>query len=131
MNENSCKYFRSPVHHTSCKLNINYRDLAGEPQVSYLARLPCSNSMKLKDPVSCESKVKYTADEMKAIEKELTERAENFSKAISAIKKLKNNPQHGDIECPKCKKRLYFSIAKSNGHIWGKCESEKCLSWMM
>lgn len=34
------------------------------------------------------------------------------------------------IECPKCKGRLHLSIAATNGHVWGKCETEGCLAWM-
>lgn len=37
----------------------------------------------------------------------------------------------GTIECPKCGNILGYSIAKENGHIWGCCKTEKCLSWMM
>lgn len=37
----------------------------------------------------------------------------------------------GKIECPKCKGVLSYSVAKSNGHLWGACETENCLQWMM
>ena len=64
--------------------------------------------------------------------------------AISIInKKHKNEPQHefpipgqnkgatGVIECPACKGELSYSISGYNGHVWGKCKTDKCLSWMM
>jgi hypothetical protein len=48
--------------------------------------------------------------------------------ALSEIKKHKEN--QGIIECPKCKGKLHFTRAKINGHVWGKCETDDCLSWM-
>lgn len=37
----------------------------------------------------------------------------------------------GSVTCPLCKGKLSYSIAKLNGHIWGVCETEDCLRWMM
>jgi len=37
----------------------------------------------------------------------------------------------GIIECPKCGKQLKYSVAGGNHHIWGVCETEGCLKWMM
>lgn len=34
------------------------------------------------------------------------------------------------IECPACKGRLHLSQAAYNGHVWGKCETKGCVSWM-
>jgi len=36
----------------------------------------------------------------------------------------------GDITCPKCQGRLHYTIASTNGHIWGRCEKPNCLQWM-
>jgi len=65
-------------------------------------------------------------------------------KAIQIINKKHNNtPQYefpvpgqnesakGTIECPKCKGVLHYTISGYNGHVWGKCEKEDCLRWMM
>lgn len=37
---------------------------------------------------------------------------------------------NGVVECPQCKGKLHYSIAGSNGHLWGNCETADCLSWM-
>lgn len=37
----------------------------------------------------------------------------------------------GEIVCPKCGEKLYFNVHGENNHIWGKCSTDKCLSWMM
>ncbi len=37
----------------------------------------------------------------------------------------------GVVVCPACGKRLAYTRASSNGHIWGGCEDPECLSWVM
>ncbi|HKI74989.1 MAG TPA: hypothetical protein VJ998_10110 [Pseudomonadales bacterium] len=34
------------------------------------------------------------------------------------------------IECPACGGKLHLAQAASNGHVWGKCETADCVSWM-
>lgn len=51
-------------------------------------------------------------------------------KAIRADASDKNRSA-GQVECPKCKGLLGYSIARSNGHIHGRCETSGCLAWMM
>ncbi len=34
------------------------------------------------------------------------------------------------VECPACKGRLHLSIAASNGHVHGRCETTGCARWM-
>jgi hypothetical protein len=36
----------------------------------------------------------------------------------------------GVIPCPACAGRLHWTRAESNGHVWGQCETDGCLSWM-
>jgi len=48
--------------------------------------------------------------------------------ALSKINDLKDN--RGKIVCPKCGGELHYTRAKVNGHVWGKCKTEGCLSWM-
>jgi len=57
-------------------------------------------------------------------------------KAISEIRKLHpmlNNGKWpsaaGAIKCPKCGKSLYYTVSSYNGHIQGRCETDKCLDW--
>jgi hypothetical protein len=45
-------------------------------------------------------------------------------------KKKPKKPIVDTIKCPKCNGILHFSKSSYNGHIWGKCETEDCLSWM-
>lgn len=34
------------------------------------------------------------------------------------------------VPCPICGGKLHMSISGYNGHVWGKCETENCASWM-
>ena len=47
--------------------------------------------------------------------------------ALGKIQDLKENS--GTIECPKCKGDLMYRRAK-NGHVWGRCKTPDCISWM-
>lgn len=43
----------------------------------------------------------------------------------------KGNGGGGRLLCPICKRgTLYYSVASLNGHIWGKCSTDGCVSWM-
>lgn len=61
-------------------------------------------------------------------EAEFKKHMEGLGEAIKRIRATKQN--QGTIECPICQKKLGFSVAKSNGHIWGRCETAGCLAWM-
>jgi len=55
---------------------------------------------------------------------------------LDCIEKMKKkHPNNVDvketIECPICQKQLTMVSNSYNGHIWGKCETKNCLSWMM
>lgn len=55
----------------------------------------------------------------------------NIKYILEAYKLIGNKKgNRGTIECPKCKNELHFSRASSNGHVWGKCKTDNCLSWM-
>lgn len=60
-------------------------------------------------------------------QKENSERMSNFRNARDAIVATKKN--RGNVECPRCGKRLQFSVAY-NGHIYAVCETLGCMSWI-
>lgn len=63
---------------------------------------------------------------------------ERTSKAISAVAKdakskglKKRSGGQSSIPCPVCKTgTLAYSVANCNGHIHGRCNTEKCVWWM-
>ena len=57
---------------------------------------------------------------------------ESFNQILEALKIIEDKKENkGIIECPRCKSELTYVRAKSNGHVWGKCKTENCLSWAM
>jgi hypothetical protein len=48
--------------------------------------------------------------------------------ALTLIAKEEGN--QGKIKCPKCGNDLHWTRASSNKHVWGKCKTANCLSWM-
>lgn len=36
----------------------------------------------------------------------------------------------GKLDCPQCSKPLRWSVARVNGHIHARCETEECVAWM-
>jgi hypothetical protein len=129
-----CRYFNGPVHNKECVANINYRNLVGGPDFGWMSRMPCAGDSPLrKDPVAkCDKQSPFTLDESVAQEKGLKERFAAITKAHQEIRKMakEKNINGGWIHCPTCNKPLHFSIAKLNGHIWAKCETEGCIQWM-
>lgn len=53
-------------------------------------------------------------------------------KAIQKIKEINGTKKgiSGDIDCPKCGRKLNYTIAASNGHIWGHCETNLCINFV-
>lgn len=47
--------------------------------------------------------------------------------AVKVIAQAKGM-QSGTMACPLCQQELRFSIAPSNGHIWAKCSTPRCIS---
>jgi hypothetical protein len=125
----SCRHYSSPVHNECCKVGVNYRKLGDDSRAGYLARLPCVvDSPLTKEPVTCDKVSLLTEDELTKKKQEITESSKHLFTAVVEIRKTKL--QQGHIECPKCKDELHFSVAKSNGHIWAKCKTPNCLSWI-
>ena len=57
---------------------------------------------------------------------------EKICEAIKEMNKL--HPGKVDaqevIKCPSCGGKLYMHKNSYNGHVWGRCETENCLTWM-
>ncbi len=50
---------------------------------------------------------------------------------IARIKKEHKGTNWKGVEfCPACNGKLHMTHASLNGHVWGNCETEGCLSWM-
>jgi hypothetical protein len=60
-----------------------------------------------------------------------TEVPGNLKFILEAYKIIRGKPDlAGIIKCPKCSGQLHYRVAKLNGHVHAKCQTENCLSWM-
>lgn len=54
---------------------------------------------------------------------------DTFFKVLEETSKLKKG-ESKEIECPKCKNKMYISKSGYNGHIFAKCQTETCICIM-
>jgi len=125
-----CRHFTGAQNKT-CRAGLNYRELVSGDEIGWMARIPCLPESPLrKEPrAKCDKYADYTDAELEAEQRESNDRIAHTGEAIKRIRETKLD--QGSIECPKCQKRLGFSVAKTNGHVWGRCETKGCLAWMM
>lgn len=129
--ETECKHFSGPIHNKACKAGVLYREMVGGEEFGWMARMPCMPDSPLrKEPMAICDKYEIKAPaEIMAEEIAQRTRTGKLLEALTLIRGTKQSS--GTIECPTCEKRLHFTVAKINDHIWGRCETEGCMSWMM
>ena len=143
MKDGWCKHFNGMRDEgATCKRGHDYRAICGKPDWGIFTVIPCND--KNETDVKCADFELPTEAELAEQEKEFQERFDFTQTAIALIvEKTKANPKwepeldkkvegcQGTVECPKCKGELHYSVAGGNNHIWGRCKTEECLSWMM
>ena len=70
----------------------------------------------------------------------MTEQPNQFTDVLVALRAAKADAAqkgykrgHGgnsEMTCPICSGRLRYSVASVNGHVWGRCETDGCVTWM-
>jgi hypothetical protein len=149
MKRGTCKHFNSTWRNKSCEAGVCYADVTpdnkNESGVAY--RIPCriiegEEYNKLNDVQKENYQKRGTCNKFEEPTDEELEEYQNFIDAamkrhmlvfpiIAEIKKAhKRKNWRGDVTCPVCNRKLHISHAASNGHVWGKCETDGCLSWM-
>lgn len=67
-------------------------------------------------------------------ERSVQESIERMKKVLPIIAKVKQSHSGEDWKgtetCPVCFGVLFLTHSSYNGHVWGKCETKDCLSWM-
>lgn len=143
MNVGNCKHFNGTMN-DECDKGVEYKTLAGEPEFGLVKRLPCLSKYRVESIVFCDYFRPLSQIEVNEAEQKREKSIQDKLIAVGLI--LKEHPEidpqwegqmddrkgfRGTIECPVCKGILHYTIAGGNHHIWGKCETEDCLSWMM
>lgn len=145
MNDHTCKHYNGSVN-THCKAGVCYRDVTTDPDILEGSglRIPCHNAPMKKASASqlehfkrrgkCDKFELPTKEEIAADEAEVTAMFDRMAKCLPIIGKVKKEHKGtnwtGVVECLVCGGKLHLSHAALNGHVWGKCETENCVSWM-
>lgn len=118
---NRCVHFNG-IQNKKCDANINY-----PPDCR---NLPCHK----KSGLVCPKQHFPTENEIKQFVEETEQRLNEMAKAFIIVGKIKKEHKgenwKGIEVCPVCGGKLHLSHSSFNGHVWGKCETEKCLGWM-
>lgn len=122
----TCRHFTG-IQHPACKAGVAYDSVRG-PREGLVRAIPCLGEPSAS---SCERYDPFTETEVEQMERDARERTANLAAALAIIRDETRGARNvaGEIACPVCAGKLAFSVA-SNGHVWGKCETEHCLAWM-
>lgn len=135
-------HMRDCVHFTGisrgpCKAGVDYRTLVGGPDLGWALRIPCveqrpgeESSAAVVPCVQCQRTSRAEA------EAEIAAADAGYERIVTCLTAIK--AKHGkargladSMPCPtNCGGTLGYTIAGSNGHIWGKCSTKGCASWM-
>lgn len=118
----------------SCAAGVVYATVKSK-EVKGFAGIPC---FREGEACPCEKRHFPTPEEVAAEVAEHNASWERLKLAIGAAsadaKKLglkKGNGGNGFVLCPVCKSGdLHYTVSSYNGHMWGKCSTKGCVSWM-
>lgn len=115
-----------------CEAGVRLGDLTGD-QPGWGLKIPC-RYMPGGCPVECPE---FAPTEVSVIEEDdaATDEAIAIHMAVmplvAKVKRDRKGENWKGVEtCPICQGRLHLSHAAYNSHVWGKCETENCLSWI-
>jgi hypothetical protein len=128
-----CKHFTRLHFNKCCALGVDYDTVRDQSASPY--RWACFGDGT---HIPCALREFPTAEEVAAEEAEIEQcmtRSLTAMKAVAVDAKAKGfkrgNGGAGSVKCPVCESgTLAYSVASYNGHIWGKCSTEDCVSWM-
>lgn len=144
MQKGLCKHFNGTVN-DKCRAGIIYQDVTPDPGTAGSAlRLPCrsvpgsfnspSQLEHFNRRGTCAKYEEPTNEELAEYWRRSEEMFARHAKAMTVIAKVKKEHKgqiwQGVEVCPVCGGKLHMSHAAVNGHVWGRCETKDCLSWM-
>lgn len=119
-----------------CKAGVVYLTVKStDESIKGFGRYPC---FREGEAVPCEKRHFLTPEEVAA---EVAEHEASWGRlklgiaaASEDAKKhgyRKGNGGNGLVLCPVCKTGdLHYTVASYNGHMWGRCSTKDCVSWM-
>ena len=133
----SCVHFAG-IQHAECAAGVNIRALVGGSDLGWAARLPCLLMDAKKCEVVCDVRKLPTREEAEAEVDRSEKQMERSLKIIWAAHEHAKQKGYGQghggkdsMPCPsECGGTLHYSVASLNGHMWGRCTTADCASWM-
>lgn len=144
MKTDTCVHYTGALNPRTkvCKEGIDYRALAGGDSAGWVTRLPCcALEARGGEKVTCAKFRSPTAEEI-AEDKRVTDaHMKKFMIAFTGAVRAWREAQKwsrtnkvaasGKVPCEACGKgEIHLRMAAYNGHVWGKCTTEGCVSWM-
>lgn len=121
-----------------CKAGVNFKETFGT-ETGIFQRIPCTSGGKKSQEQLLEMCPKWLQttreqgeereDSMEAMVRQMT-LVSPVVKAWRSWTKQNRVGKEEVIQCPVCQGKLHLSQAAYNGHVWGKCETADCVSWM-
>lgn len=138
MSIESCVQFTG-VQNESCKAGVKYADVRVEVEPTAgrgKYRFPC-----FQEGGECACAVFLTPEQEKqSRDRYVAKINETFDHISTVLKRItethgkyvkrKSPDVQGVMDCPKCGAKLGYSRSAYNGHVWGRCSTAGCLSWM-
>lgn len=115
-----------------CKAGVNAREHFGGAAIQWCCTKG-NDATHEQQIAACPKWLRKTREEAEARANAIDNFMNKMKLVGPAVAEWRNKPPRGKaevIECPACKGRLHLSQASSNGHVWGKCETADCVSWM-
>jgi hypothetical protein len=144
MQRDTCKHYTGSYHNRQCGAGVTYSDVTpkvGTPGWVFLQ--PCKIAtdphalnviQELGPQGTCDKFELPSAEEVRAENEAMETHFKQFQLTLPLIERIKREHKDEDWQgvevCPVCQGRLHLSITAYNGHVWGKCDTEDCLSWM-
>lgn len=149
MKHGTCKHYNGSFHNTHCDAGVCYLEVTPDPDdiTGIHFRHPCfvrtpEQVAELNDGQrecykrrgTCDKFEEPTDAEIAEEEAAFEKFADRFLLTLPLIQEIKESHKghdwKGSEPCPECGGTLHLSHAAYNGHVWGQCETEGCLSWM-
>ena len=119
----TCVHFNG-IQNKECKAGVIYRSFHGD--------VPCIT--KYRKLSMCGKYTEPTAEQIADSEAKHEAFFARFTKVLPLVAEIKKEHKgqtwQGVRTCPVCGGRLHLSHSAYNGHVWGRCGTQDCLSWM-
>ncbi len=83
---------------------------------------------------TCEKYEEPTPKDLASYDDQIAMATARMKKTLPLVARVKAEHKgeswHGTEPCPVCGGVLHLTHAACNGHVWGRCETEECVSWM-